>query len=224
MRRLTTIAMGLALLVFAAPAAADELSLSASSIFPGETISYTVKVEEHPVIRMGIIARVRLTNDPACLLEESTTQHVLSSAGYFKPTTETHLLSGLYEALGTYQVCEYYLKEEGEQNAKPQIIKAFEVVAHTCTEKSEVGTFPNCSTRTCQELGNCPPAPVAPAPPAVAPVVPVPPVVTPVVKPLSKLAKALKQCKKQYKHNKKKLAKCEKQAQKKYGPKPKRRR
>jgi hypothetical protein len=33
------------------------------------------------------------------------------------------------------------------------------------------------------------------------------------------LRKALKACRKQFKHNKKKRAKCEKQARKKYGPK-----
>jgi hypothetical protein len=187
----------------AASAAADELSLSASSVFPGETISYTIKVEEHPVIHRGVIASVRLTNDPTCKLEESKEQTVLSSTGYTKPTTETSFLSaGLYEALGTYHVCEYYLKEEGEQNAKPQIIKAFEVVARPVPPPP-------------------PPAPVVTPPPPVAPVTPV---VAPTVKPVSKLAKALKQCKKQYKHNKRKLAKCEWQAQKKYGPKPKRRR
>lgn len=66
------------------------------------------------------------------------------------------------------------------------------------------------------------PAPVVTptAPPVVAPA-------APVVNPLTasqKLHAALAKCKKQYKHNKKKRVVCEKQAKKKYSPKPKQRR
>jgi hypothetical protein len=174
-------------LVLAAPAAADELSLSASSIFPGEAVSYTVKVDEsHPDIRPGVIAIVRLVSDPECKLENNKEQHVLEELPYSTSTTETHTMeTSLYETLATYRVCEYYLvKEEGEPKASPQKLTSFEVVARP---------IPTPPPAPPVSVAAPAPVPVVTAPPLVAPATPVG---KPVVKPMSKLAKALKQCKK----------------------------
>jgi hypothetical protein len=179
-------------LILAAPAAADELSLSTPSVFSGETVSYTIKVEEHP--GTSFIAMVRLTNDPTCLLEKSTKQNILSTASFTKPTTETRLLTGLYEAFGTYQVCEYFLNENEKENAKPQIIKTFEVVAHPVPPTPTVPVAP-VST----------PAPVTAIPSAIVPHVTV-------LTAAQKLRAALKKCKHQ--KNKRKRVKCERAAKK----------
>lgn len=190
-------------LVFAAPAAADELSLSSTSIFPGETVSVTVAVQAHPEIRQGIVAMVRLTS-AECLKEASgkvsgaAEEHPLAQAGNY---TFPFPQANLYEAFGTYRVCEYYLTEDKGSQASSQLATMFTVVARPVPPSPVV-------------------APASPAP-VVAPVSSPPtttlPPLAPVSKPLTKAQKlhaALAKCKHQ--KNKHKRVKCERQARKVY--------
>lgn len=172
-------------LVLAAPAAADELSLSSTSIYPAETINVTVVVQAHPEVRNGIMAVVRLTA-AECLTEvsggvpgEAEEHHFAKAGSYTFP-----LQASLYEAFGTYRVCEYYLTEEKGSRASSQLATTFTVVS--------------------------PPPPVV-TPPAPAPVVTPP---APVVPHISKRAAAVAKCHKLYKHKKRKLAACLKKAKK----------
>ncbi len=187
-------------LVLAAPAAADELSLTKHSILPGESISYTIKVEEHPIIRETAIAKLMITTDPECLVE-SDNQDFLSEQNFSEPTTETSS-NGPYTVLGTYQVCEYYrVNEVGGTNVTPKIIRTFKVVDAATKEQEERQEAKEAETKKKQEeeaaakrkAEEAAKAPSLLSPPLVAPATPT---VKPVVKPVSKLAKALKQCKK----------------------------
>lgn len=197
-------------LILAAPAAADELSLSASSVFPGEAVSYTVKVDEsHPDIRPGVVAIVRLVSDSECLVESNKEQHILEELPYSTSTTETHVMEvNLYEAFATYHVCEYYLvKEVGEPRASAQKLTSFAVVARP---------VPPVTPPTPVVATEAPLSAVASSS-AVAPTIVTPP--TPVVAThvtiltaAEKLRVALVKCKKQ--KNKKKRVKCERAAKK----------
>ena len=119
LKSLTLIAV-LFCLVLAVPAAADELSLAKHSILPGESISYTIKVEGHPIIRETAIAKLMITAGPECLIE-SANQVFLSEQNFSEPTTETSS-DGPFTVLGTYQVCEYYrVNEVGGNKCYPKI-------------------------------------------------------------------------------------------------------
>ncbi len=257
MRRLTIPAMVLALLVFAAPAAADELSLAQHSILPGESISYTIKVEEHSIIRETAIAKLKITTESECLVESAKpNQHFLSEQNFSEPTTETTSTNGFTE-LGTYQVCEYYRENEiGATNVTPKIIKTFKVVDAVTKAQEEKEEAEAAAKKKAEEAAKAKvEAETAAKKKHEEETIAAEKRVTEETaaaakkhqeeeaaankkreeeakskvstKPLARtqlLANALKQCKKQYKHNKKKLGKCERQAKKKYGPKPKRRR
>lgn len=134
-------------LVLAAPAAADELSLSASSVFPGEAVSYTIKVEKHKGTKAGDMAWVFLRAQKECGSFEEAREHRLIEVAYSKSTTETQTLEAtLYKSLGTYSVCEYYYNTENELDPALQIAKTFEVVAPGPGPTPFATASANCST------------------------------------------------------------------------------
>jgi hypothetical protein len=217
MKRLSTILLAiLAALVFAAPAAADELSLAKRSILPGESISYTIKVEEHPIIRETAIAKLMITTDPECLVE-SDNQPFLSEQNFSKPTTETSS-NGPYTVLGTYQVCEYYrVNEVGGTNVTPKIIRTFKVVDAATKEQEERQEAKEAETKKAEEAATKRKQEEEAAikrRAEEAAKVPSLSSTTPSVKPVAKLPKALKLCKKLKKHSKR--VTCEKRAKKRY--------
>ncbi|MGA2320945.1 MAG: hypothetical protein ABSG95_09415 [Solirubrobacteraceae bacterium] len=158
----------------------------------------------------------------------------------------------LYESPGTYLACAYIilagkptilaassftfvviskLQHEEEVAAKH---KAEEEAAATKRHEEEAAVTKRheeeaAATKKREEESAAKATPPAPAP-STAPVAPVAALTSltetpPLVQPLTsaqRLAKAVAKCKKRYKHNKKKRVVCEKQAKKKYGPKPKR--
>lgn len=205
----------LATLVSAAPASASTINLILSSSSPvlGTPISYQVSGEAE----VGQMYEVRIMQidsshpESECvratpysqLLRELEVQGKGSPLKSFN-REETIPIKG-YSELGTYAVCA--LVRDGSRNPYS------ESFAESTTSFTVVA----------------PPAPPAPAPiasapaPVPAPIVTPPPPVAPatsVVKPMSKLAKALKLCKKLKKHSKR--VACEKLAEKRYGTKPKR--
>lgn len=180
----------LSCLVLAAPAAADELSLSSTSTYPAETVTATVSVLPHSEIRPGVMAVVRLTSgecspEVKSVVPGAAEEHPLAQAGsYTLP-----LQASLYEAFGIYRVCEYYLTEDKGSQASSQLATTFAVVARPL-----------------------PPPPVVtpPAPPASG----ITPPAFVVHVSVSKRAKAVAKCHRLFKHKKRKLAACLKKAKK----------
>jgi hypothetical protein len=199
LRRISTAV--LSCLVLAAPAAAASPEVSVTPpVFVGSTIVYHVG---------GMTSSYEIQ-----LLHSSNARN--SNANKNKEVILGHLSvepeTFEVQPLGSYRLCLYakYYELSAET--------IFEVVAlPICTEKGEVGTFPNCSVPTCQELSNCAPTIIPPV--LVTIVTPAPLTVNVITKPVSKLTKALKQCKKL--KPKSKRVKCERQARKKYEPKSK---
>lgn len=203
MKILRTISIAVfACLIFTAPAAADTLTVSASTIHPGETIPYAVSTSSL-VYSYG----VALTTEPKCQIPVNSTfitSKVDTGDSHGIPPWLQEGFSGSFEphyytALGTYRLCFY--KGTAHTNYTQEIPSA--------EASFEVTPVP---------LPPPPPAPViTPPAPGLVSVASVP-VVSPKATKHSKLVKALKGCKKRYKGKRhhKQLVKCEKQAHKAY--------
>jgi hypothetical protein len=206
MKRLSTILLAiLVALVFAAPAVADSIHLSVSptsTYLNGPAMTYQVSGETEVgrsyAVRLMRVGWEGSNCGHAAQIKSGVYEwHNVREASVglspkFEYSGNLSAATEFYEALGTYVVCAVTVNSE----APAETSASFTVVTP-------------------------PPPPQPPPAPVVAPtpapvVMPPPPVApaTPVVKPVSRLAKALKLCKKLKKHSKR--VACEKRAKKKY--------
>jgi hypothetical protein len=211
-------------LVLAAPAAANStinLTVSSASAVLGTPVTYTVSGEA----RAGETYEVRIMHVglPSTKCENATPEsalvgHVESIAGEgslhpFPTKSEETIPIKDYAEVGSYAMCAVIRGASSvENNGFVKSLASFTVV-------TPPPTVPLVPTPEAPPIAPTPVAtPGVTTPSAVAPVALVKPsVVKPVAKRVSKLAKALKLCKKQ--KNKHKRAKCEKLAKRKYGSK-----